>query len=109
MDFLEYEIGPETVRPSKKFFSAIENIKRPETLTDARSIFGLVEQIAYTCYCSEIMAPFRELLKSSNSEKEKITWTDELEVAFKAAKAAMIEAMSEGVKIYNKDLPLAYI
>ena len=89
----------------KKIFSSFENLQPPETLTDVRAIFGLVENIAYTFHCSSIMAPFRELLKPGNAEQGKITWTKELDAAFIAAKQAMAEAMNEGVKIFDPKLP----
>ena len=69
VDFVGYEIGPDFVRPSRKCFSAIDNLQRPRTLTDVRAFFGLVEQVSYTCYTSKIMAPFRDLLKPWNADK----------------------------------------
>ena len=107
VDFAGYEIGPDYVKPSKKFFTAINDLSRPETITDVRAFFGLVEQVAYTCYCSDIMAPFRELLKPGNADKGKIRWDAELDKAFAEAKVAMIEAMEEGVRIYDMNLPTA--
>ena len=107
VEFCGYEIGPDYVRPSSKFFSALENIKRPETIKDVRAIFGLVEQFAYSFHCSAMMAPFRDLLKPSNLQQGKVLWTDELDVAFREAKAAMKAAMEEGVRIYNPKLPTA--
>ena len=72
-----------------------------------RSFFGLVEQIAYTFHSSEVMSPFRNLLKPRNSEKGAIVWTSELDHAFNEAKKAMIVAMDEGVKIYDPKKPTA--
>ena len=82
VDFCGYEIGPDYVRSSKKFHAAIADLQRPVTLTDVRSFFGLVEQVSYTFHGSEMMAPFRELLRPSNAEQGKINWTNSLKVSF---------------------------
>ena len=95
------------MRPSEKFHEAIANLARPTTLSDVRAFFGLVEEIAYTFHSSKIMAPFRELLKPKNAEKGKITWTEELDRAFRKAKEAMMAAIDGGVKIFNPSLPTA--
>ena len=87
---------------------AIENLERPLTLTDVRSFFGLVEQVAYTFHSSEMMGPFRELLKPSNAKNGKVDWNNELEVAFQESKRAMIHAMEEGVRIYDKTCRLGF-
>ena len=107
VDFVGFEIGPNYVKPSKKFRAAIENLTRPVTITDVRAFFGLVEQVAYTFHSSHIMSPFRELLKPSNALKGKIQWSLALEEAFTAAKTAMLEAMEEGVRIFNMNRPTA--
>ena len=105
VDFVGYEVGPDYVRPSKKFFAAIEDLKAPVTLTDIRAFFGLVEQFSYTCYASDIMKPFRDLLKPGNAEGGKIKWTQELDYSFHEAKKAMMKAMEEGVEIFDPKLP----
>ena len=51
------------------------------------------------------MAPFRELLKPNNAVNGKVYWDDELDESFNSAKVAMIEAMEEGVKIFDKERP----
>ena len=46
-DFAGFEIGPGYVKPSKHLHEAIAGLARPQTLTDVRAFFGLVEQISY--------------------------------------------------------------
>ena len=91
--------------PVRSFFAAVEDLKAPVSLTDARAFFGLVEQFSYTCYVSDIMKPFRDLLKPKNAEKGKIRWTQELDYSFHEAKKAMMKAIEEGVKIFDQKLP----
>ena len=41
VDFVGFEVGPDYVRPSEKFFRAIRDLARPVTLSDVRLFFGL--------------------------------------------------------------------
>ena len=108
VDFCGFEIGKDYIRPSSKFHAAISELTRPRTLSEVRSFFGLVEQIAYTFHSSTVMAPFRELLKPSNAnENGTIYWDESLDKAFSAAKEAMLAAMQEGVRIYDMKRPTA--
>ena len=38
VDFVGYEIGPDYVKPSRKFYSAVQDLKQPQTLTDVKKI-----------------------------------------------------------------------
>ena len=80
---------------------------RPVTLSDIRSFFGLVEQVAYTFYASEVMSPFRELLKPGNASKGKIFWDANMDLVFKEAKKHICRAMEEGVQMFDPSLPTA--
>ena len=66
-------MGPDYIKPCKKIFTAFEDLKPPVTLTDVRAFFGITEHVAYNFYCSDIMTPFRELLKPGNADQGKIT------------------------------------
>ena len=50
---------------------------------------------------TEVMAPFRELLKPSTP----FVWTDAHQEAFTASKEAIVEDIERGVQIYDKSLP----
>ena len=58
VNFVGFEIGKDYVKASKKFHTALGALRWPETLTDVRPFFGLVEQVSYTFYSSDIMQPF---------------------------------------------------
>ena len=56
VEFLGFEVTADSVRPSSKYLAAIREFPRPRDITGIRSWFGLK---------SDIMLPFRELLKPS--------------------------------------------
>ena len=107
VQFVGFEIGEQTIRPGQKYYAAIKNFPRPITLSDMRSYFGLVEQVAYTFYMSDVMAPFRELLKPGNTIKGKVYWDENMEMIFENSKVVIIEAMEEGVRMFSPELPTA--
>ena len=67
VEFAGFEITKDTVWPCKKYIRAIANFPTPRSLTDTRSWFGLVNQVSYAFSMADIMLPFRELLKPSNT------------------------------------------
>ena len=107
VQFVGFEVGVDTIKPGAKYEAAIKNFPRPKTLTDIRSFFGLVEQVAYTFYVAKVMAPFRDLLKPSNVRRGKVYWDQQLEQIFQESKIEMLEAMREGVRMFTPDLPIA--
>ena len=64
-DFVEFEVSPTGFRPSKHLIEAIRNFPRPQTVTDIRAWFGIVNQVAYTFSKGELMQPFRCLLEKN--------------------------------------------
>ena len=78
VDFAGFHISEHSIRPVRKFITAIEDFPTPTKLTDVRSWFGLVNQVAHYDKLSGIMEPFKHLL----SPKSKFEWTTELDYAF---------------------------
>ena len=101
MEFAGFEIGPNTVKPSRKYTQAISDFPIPKTITDVRSWFGLINQVAYTFSMTETMKPFRDLLKPSN----KFHWTDDHQTAFTLSKEKIVAEITQGVEIYDKSKP----
>ena len=101
VEFAGFEISQKTVRPCPKLFDAIANFPTPANITDMRSWYGLVNQVAYNFASAKVMLPFRNLLKPTI----KYEWTKELDDAFKASKRKIITEITKGVEIFNKDLP----
>ena len=101
IEFAGFEITNDTVRPCKKYIRAISDFPTPQNLTDVRSWFGLVNQVSYAFSMTDVMLPFRELLKPSN----KFHWDDTLQQAFQKSKLTIIDEIHNGVKIFDKTKP----
>lgn len=101
VEFAGFEITNNSVRPCKKFLRAIADFPTPQNLTDVRSWFGLVNQVSYTFSMTDVMLPFRDLLKPSN----KFYWDDKLEQAFQKSKSTIIDEIKHGVTIFDKTKP----
>ena len=97
VDFAGFQITEKSIKPSHKFISAISEFPTPSKLTDVRSWFGLVNQVAHYDKLSNIMEPFKHLL----SPKTKFEWTSELETAFQKSKAHVVESILKGVEIFD--------
>ena len=61
-----FTITYHSVRPAQKFLKAIEEFPTPADITGIRSWFGLVNQVSYAFSLTDVMQPFRELLKPGN-------------------------------------------
>ena len=97
VDFLGFRIGMQSIKPCPEYLQAIKEFPRPKDITGIRSWFGLVQQVAYAFSDSEIMLPFRNLLKPSTE----FVWTQELQDSFDASKTQIIQAVEAGVRIYD--------
>ena len=100
VEFAGLDVTKEGVRPSKKFLDAIKAFPRPDTLSEARSFFGMINQVSYSFAMSGVMEPFRHLLKP-DTWAAGFSWTEELEKGFKLAKEKIIEAVTSGVKHFE--------
>ena len=101
VEFAGFEITNDTVRPCKKYIRAIADFPTPQSLTDVRSWFGLVNQVSYVFSMADTMLPFRELLKPSNI----FHLDDTLQQAFEKLKLTIINEIHNGVKIFDKTKP----
>ena len=101
VEFAGFEITNDTVRPCKKYLRAIMEFPKPKNITDVRSWFGLVNQVAYTFSMAEHMHPFRELLKPATP----FYWDDNLNHLFEESKRAITTEITNGVRIFDKGKP----
>ena len=90
------------MRPCKKFLDAIKAFSRPDTLSEARSFFGMINQVSYSFAMYGVMELFRHLLKP-DTWAAGFSWTEELEEGFKLAKQKIIEAVTDGVRHFEMD------
>ncbi len=101
VDFAGLVVTLLKIKPCKKFLDSILQFPTPKDISGARAWFGLVNQGAYAFSMAKGMKPFRELLKPSN----KFEWTEELADAFEKSKAKIVEAMKEGVRLFEPSRP----
>ena len=99
--FAGFEISPTTVRPCPQQLEAIKNFPKPQNITDVRSWFGLINQVAYAFASAEHMLPFRNLLKPSTP----FEWSEELDKLFEESKTTIINEIHRGVEIFDKEKP----
>ncbi len=97
IEFAGFLITETEVKPLPKYLDAVANFPRPTNITDVRSFFGLICQLAHYAKLCDIMAPFKPFL----SPKVRFQWSDELEEAFVVAKQEIVAAIKEGVEIFE--------
>lgn len=95
VNFDGFRVSGTTIKPLPKHSDAISDFPTPDSTTDIRSWFCLVNQVAFYGQLHNTMAPFKPFL----SPCCKFSWSPELEEAFWASKRVIIEAIPEGVKI----------
>lgn len=97
VEFAGFHITDTSIEPLAKFLDAIRDFPTPNSTTDIRSWFGLVNQVSNYAQLRDIMAIFKPFL----SPKYKFFWTPVLDEAFQASKVAIISAIQEGVRIFD--------
>ena len=100
VDFAGLEVSMDGVRPAKKFLESIWTFPRPESLSEARSFFGMINQVSYSFPMSAVLEPLRHLLKP-DTWSAGFSWTQELDKTFRLAKEEIINAVTEGVKHFD--------
>ena len=97
VNFAGFQISDATIEPLPKYLNAIRDLPSPESTTDIRSWFGLVNQVANYAQLRDTMAPFKPFL----SPRCRFTWSADLEAAFQTSKKAIVEAIRHGVVIFD--------
>merc|ERR1712082_468735 len=100
IEYVGFLVGDTGIKPTGKMLETITSFPRPRDLTSIRSFFGLIEQVAWAFSKRDEMAPFRALLKT----KEPFLWTQDLQEAFDAAKAAIAQQVANGVTTFKVGL-----
>ena len=100
VEFAGFELTTEGIRPTAKYIESIKNFPTPSNISQVRSWFGLINQVAYSFVKTTQMAPFRHLL----SESQPFEWDEKLEKAFQQSKKKIIELIVEGVASFDVDL-----
>ena len=97
VDFAGFRISSDIIEPLPKYLDAIRNFPTPTSLTDIRSWFGLINQVSNYAQLRDLMAPFRDFL----SPNFPFRWTDALNDTFNRSKQLIVEAIQQGVKIFD--------
>ena len=101
IDFAGFHITETMVKPQDKFLRAIADFPTPKKTTDIRAWFGLINHVAHYNRLLELVAPFCVFL----GKNKKFEWNDTLEEVFQKSKQAVIEAIKEGVEIFDLNRP----
>ena len=97
VDFAGFRVSESSIEPLPKYLDAIRDFPTPKSVTDIRSWFGLVNQLANYAQLRELMRPFKPFL----SPKTPFVWNEELQMCFENSKASIIDAIKEGVSIFT--------
>ena len=102
VEFAGFEVTSAGFKPSGKAIAAIKDFPTPKNITDIRSWFGLVNQVAYAFAQSKTMAPFREFL---SSKTRKFLWDSTMDEIFRKSKEEIIRLVNDGVRTFDPSLP----
>ena len=97
LEFIGFKLTEEGIEPSKEMLKSIANFPKPKNLSGVRSWFGLVEQVTWAFSKTDVMKPIRHLL----SPQVEFRWDEDIDRAFEASKAKIIEAIKTGVKTFD--------
>ena len=100
VEYVGFLVGEDSIQPTPKYLQNILSFPTPKNISDIRSWFGLVNQVAYAFSKGTIMAPFRELLKPD----VKFEWTADLDEAFEKSKVEIVRLVKDGVKMFDPKL-----
>ena len=97
VEFAGFLLTYDGIKPSPRIVNAIRMFPSPKNITGIRAWFGLVNQVSYAFAQTEVMAPFRDLLKKDN----KFYWDSALETLFQQTKLVIIKKIEHGIKTYD--------
>ena len=94
IEYVGFLVTSDGVHPSDETHAAITNFPRPTDITGVRSWFSLVEQVSFAFAKTELMSPFKPLLKKDST----FAWSQQLQDAFDKAKVEIVAIVKKGVK-----------
>ena len=99
LEFAGFHLTRDGFKPTQTTLQSIKNFPVPRNITDVRSYFGLVKQVVFASSKSEVMYPFRELLRKNR----KFYWDDKLSEVFNKSRDYIVEQVNHGVKSYDRN------
>ena len=111
VEFAVSQIGWDDYQLSQNTMSAIRDFPMPSqpTITDIRAWFDLVNQIAPFIANSDLMAPFRDLLKVSESKARKVYWDENLQQIFEKSRSELVQVATKGLAYFDTSKRTAVI
>ena len=97
VNFAGFHLTESTVEPLPKYLESITHFPTPKSTTDIKAWFGLVNQVAHYAQLRDQLQPFRKFLSPSVP----FVWDHSLQQAFEASKQGIIDAIKEGVEIFD--------
>jgi hypothetical protein len=97
VDFAGFNVTETGIKPLEKYLRAISEFPTPTCTTDIRAWFGLVHQVSHYNKLTDMLEPFKPFL----SPKVKFKWSAELNDAFESSKIEIVNAIKDGVQIYD--------
>lgn len=109
VDFVGFRLGWDEYGPTDERLAAIRNFRMPEkpSITDIRSWYGFVNQLAPFLATAPIMSAFRELLKRPAGRH--VYWDSQLQEKFRQAQDTICQLAKDGLAYYDKSRPTAAI
>jgi hypothetical protein len=95
-----FKITMEGIQPTDKYVEAIRSFPTPRNISDVRSWYYLINQVAYPFVKTDHMAPFRHLLSPATP----FEWTEELDRAFEKSKKNIADLIIDRVKSFDPNL-----
>lgn len=102
VDFVSFHVGWDTYKPTEERLATMRNFDIPAepSITDIRSWYGFVNQLAPFLATASLMEPFRELLRKTQGKK--VYWNENL-LKFRQAKEVICKLPKKGLMFYDKD------
>ena len=102
IEFCGFYLSWDGFKPSEEMISSIKDFAMPEnpTISDIRAWFGLINQLTPFLITTELMKPFRELLKSISKF---VYWDVVLQSAFEQTKQEICKLIETGLACYDKE------
>ena len=96
VEFAGFQITKKGIQPTGKYITAIKKFPTPTNI----SLFGLIDQVAYSYMKTDHMAPFCHLLSQSTT----FEWNEDLNTAFKRSWEKIVELIEDGVAALDMNL-----
>ena len=108
-EFVGFHLDWATYRPTEDRLAAVKSFSMPEqpSITDVRSWYGFVNQLAPFLATAPIMEPFRDLLKKPTGKK--VYWDELLKQKLEQAKDVICRLAKDGLAYYDRSRPTAVI